>query len=51
MACATNIRRNIESGYTMEYPTEAASLLAVWLAYPSAGGSVLEPAMIPISVK
>ena len=38
--CAVKIRRNILSGYTVEYPIDGASLEQVELAYASAGGSV-----------
>ena len=50
-SCAVNILINIAKGYTVEYPTAGASLLAVWLAYANAGGSVYVPAIIPIRVK
>ena len=50
-SCAIRMRRNMERGYTVEYPTAGALLPAVALAKASAGGSVFEPAMSPISVK
>ena len=51
ISCAVNILRNMVRGYTVEYPTAGASLLQEELAYASAGGSVYEPAIIPIMVK
>ncbi len=47
---AVSTRRNITTGYTVAYPTAGISFPAVALAYPSAGGSVVLPAMSPMSV-
>ena len=49
--CAVKMRRNIESGYTVEYPKAGASFEQTLLAYASAGGSVYVPAIIPMMVK
>ena len=45
------MRRNILSGYTVEYPIEGASFEHDALAYANAGGSVYVPASIPMIVK
>lgn len=39
----------MDSGYTVEYPTDGILLPVVIEEYANAGGSVHAPAMIPIS--
>ena len=43
------IRRNIESGYTVEYPTDGMSFPTDAVEYANAGGSVVAPEIIPMS--
>ena len=50
-SCAERTLKNIERGYTVEYPTAGKSLGDAALEYASAGGLVVEPEITPINVK
>lgn len=51
MTWAMITRMNMVRGYTVEYATAGASLLATLLPYASAGGSVYPPLIRPMMVR